>query len=130
MQPLNVVIIGSELPYPPTAGNRIRTLNLALRLARRHRITFVAQSSSESQEAASYLQGKGLLTHLVDGKTPSKTGPLFYARLAANLVSPLPFSAQSQGIQGLRAAIRSLPGRDEVDLWQVESIFVFDALTP
>ena len=30
---LHVVIVDEELPYPPTSGKRIRTLNLVLRLA-------------------------------------------------------------------------------------------------
>src|SRR5437868_1250218 len=33
--PLRVVMIDEELPYPPTSGKRIRTLNLTMRLARR-----------------------------------------------------------------------------------------------
>ena len=32
-RPLNVVVVAAELPYPLTAGNRIRTWNLARRLA-------------------------------------------------------------------------------------------------
>ena len=30
---LHVVMVDEELPYPPTSGKRIRTLNLTLRLA-------------------------------------------------------------------------------------------------
>ena len=52
---LSIVIVASELPYPPTAGNRIRTLNLALRLASRHRITFIAHRGDESSEATRHL---------------------------------------------------------------------------
>ena len=35
---LSVAIVDEELPYPAITGKRIRTLNLTLRLARRHRI--------------------------------------------------------------------------------------------
>ena len=63
---LNVAIVASELPYPPTAGNRIRTLNLALRLAPRHRITFIAHRNDESAEASRFLREHGIETILVD----------------------------------------------------------------
>ncbi len=63
---LKVAIVGSDLPYPPTAGNRIQTLNLALRLARRHRITFIARRNAESAEASRFLREQGIDTHLVD----------------------------------------------------------------
>ncbi len=32
-RPLRIVMVDEELPYPPTSGKRIRTLNLTLRLA-------------------------------------------------------------------------------------------------
>ena len=79
---LNVAIVGSELPYPPTAGNRIRTLNLALQLAPRHRITFVAHRNEEAEEATRFLGNHGIATILVDRALPVKSGPGFYARLA------------------------------------------------
>jgi len=54
----NVVVnVASELPYPATAGNRIRTrtLNLALLLAPRRRITFIAHRNGDSAEASRFL---------------------------------------------------------------------------
>jgi len=125
---LNVVIVASELPYPPTAGNRIRTLNLALRLVKRHRLTFIAHRNSETEAARSFLEDHGIGTVLVDRNIPTKVGPWFYARLLANLGSSLPYSAASHGSDELRDAVRSFRDRDDVDLWQVESIFVFDTL--
>ena len=92
---MNVVIVGGSLPYPPTAGNRIRTLNLTLRLATRHRITYIYHRGGdpeESRSAAAYLREHGVETLGVDHAVPAKSGPAFYARLAANLASPLPYS--------------------------------------
>src|SRR6478735_6196627 len=101
---LNVVIVASELPYPPTAGNRIRTLNLVVRLARRHRITFIAHRNAEAEEAAEFLAGHGIRAVLVDRVVPAKSGLAFYARLAANLASPLPYSVASHSSGALRRA--------------------------
>jgi len=50
-RPLHVVIVDEELPYPPTSGKRIRTLNLTLRLARRHRIAYVCHRNADPAEA-------------------------------------------------------------------------------
>lgn len=54
---LHVAIVVSELPYPPNGGNRIRTLNLASSVARKHKITFFAHRNNEAEEATRYLKG-------------------------------------------------------------------------
>src|SRR5947209_18274709 len=94
-RPLHVALVDEELPFPPTSGKRIRTLNLTLRLARRHRITYVCRRNAdadEAREAAAYLADHGVTPLVVDGPVPRRSGPLFYARLAVNLLSPLPYS--------------------------------------
>jgi polysaccharide biosynthesis protein PslH len=125
---LNVAIVASELPYPPTAGNRIRTLNLAMRLARRHRITFIAHRNDESAEATRFLRGCGVAAVLVDRVIPAKSGVGFYARLAMNLASPVPYSVATHSSQALREAVRSHAQGDRIDVWQVEAIMLVDAL--
>jgi len=125
---LNVAIVASELPYPPTAGNRIRTLNLALRLARRHRITFIAHRNLGSAEATRFLRRRGIETVLVDRAIAPKSGPGFYARLAANLASPVPFSVATHSSHELRSAVAAHAGRNAVDVWQLEAIILLDAL--
>jgi len=125
---LNVVIVAAELPYPPTAGNRIRTLNLALRLASRHRITFIAHRNDDSGEASRFLHEHDIATVLVDRVIPAKSGPRFYARLAANLASPVPYSVASHGSPALRQAVQSHARRHHTDVWQVEAIVLVDAL--
>jgi glycosyltransferase involved in cell wall biosynthesis len=125
---LNVAIVASELPYPLTAGNRIRTLNLALRLAARHRITIIAQRNDESAEAMPFLREHGIETVLVDRVIPAKSGVGFYARLAMNLASPVPYSVASHSSLALRQAVRSHARWHRVDVWQIEAIMLTDAL--
>jgi glycosyltransferase involved in cell wall biosynthesis len=125
---LNVAIVASELPYPPTAGNRIRTLNLALRLAPRHRITFIAHRNDEADEATRFLGRHGIGAELVDRAIPAKSGPRFYARLAMNLASPLPYSVASHSSRAIRDAVRSFARRQEVDVWQLEAVMLADAM--
>ncbi|MFO0891134.1 MAG: glycosyltransferase [Isosphaeraceae bacterium] len=125
---LDVVIVASQLPYPPNVGNRIRTLNLVLPLAKRHRITFIAHSNDESTEAVRFLDDHGIRTVLVNRVVPKKSGPMFYARLAANLASPLPYSVATHSSPALREAVRSFARRNRTDVWQLESTILLDAM--
>src|SRR5262249_35796525 len=122
-RPLHVVIVDEELPYPPTSGKRIRTLNLTLRLARRHRLTYLCHRNADADEArraARFLAGHGIKTIVVERAVPPRSGPAFYARLAANLLSPLPYSVASHTSRPLRQALRQYAATHDVDLWQCE----------
>jgi glycosyltransferase involved in cell wall biosynthesis len=120
---LNVVIVDEELPYPPTSGKRIRTLNLTLRLARRHQITYICHRNGDPAEArlaTDFFREQGIAVRTVDWSPPSKSGAAFYARLAANLLSPLPYSAASHDSRPLRLALREHAASNPVDLWHCE----------
>ncbi len=120
---MHAVIIDGDISYPPTSGKRLRTLHLMLRLARRHRLTYIARGSggpSEHREAAAFLRDHGIDTVLVEDPLPRKSGPGFYPRLAANLLSPLPYSAASHQSQRMRQAVAEYAVRHRVDLWQFE----------
>lgn len=122
-RPLHVVIVDEELPYPPTSGKRIRTLNLTLRLARRHRIAYVCHRNAdpaEAREAADFFESHGVTVRTADWSPPPKSGPAFYARLAANLLSPLPYSAASHNSRPLRRTLREYAAAHPVDLWHCE----------
>jgi glycosyltransferase involved in cell wall biosynthesis len=120
---LHVTIVDEELPYPPTSGKRIRTLNLTLRLARRHRLTYLCHRNADADEArraAGFLAEHGVETVVVGRSVPPKWGPGFYARLAANLLSPLPYSVASHTSRGLRSALIRHAATRPVDLWHCE----------
>src|SRR5438270_6661049 len=94
-RPLHIVIVDEELPYPPTSGKRIRTLNLLRRLAPRHRLTYLCHRNPdpvEARQAAEYLADHGIRTVVVERPVPPKKGAGFYLRLAGNLFSALPYS--------------------------------------
>src|SRR6516225_7800949 len=97
---LHVVMIDEELPYPPTSGKRIRSLNLTLRLARRHNLTYLCHRNADPGE--------------------TRDAVAFFARLAANLLSPLPYSVASHNSARLRAALRQHATLFPVDLWHCE----------
>jgi glycosyltransferase involved in cell wall biosynthesis len=120
---LHVVLVDEELPYPATSGKRIRTLNLTLRLARSHRLTYVCHRNADAEEArlaAEYFRSQGITPLVVDRAVPPRRGLRFYARLAANLFSPLPYSVATHTSPALVSALRDLEQRERVDLWHCE----------
>jgi glycosyltransferase involved in cell wall biosynthesis len=120
---MHVVIVDGDVSYPATSGKRLRTLNLMLQVAKRHRITYVgrcAAGSEEARTAPAFLRTHNIEPILVTHPVPAKSGLPFYARLFANLFSALPYSVTSHDSEPMRQAIRALAGKDKVDLWQVE----------
>jgi glycosyltransferase involved in cell wall biosynthesis len=120
---MHAVIVDGDVSYPATSGKRLRTLNLMLRLARRHRITYIARGQgdrAETQQARAYLGDHGIQAVIVDDPLPKKSGPSFYLRLAANLLSPLPYSVASHVRPRMRAAVAAHAAANRVDVWQFE----------
>jgi glycosyltransferase involved in cell wall biosynthesis len=120
---MKVVIVDGDVSYPATSGKRLRTLHLMLRVARRHRITYVgrcADNSEESRAAPEFLKQHGIEPVLVHDPVPQKSGLAFCARLAANLLSSLPYSVRSHYSEPMRHALRQVAERELPDLWQFE----------
>ncbi len=120
---MHVAIINEGLPFPLQSGKCIRSFNLAVRLAKRHRITYVTHRKADPEEtlaAETHLRDHGIEVALVDHHVPRDAGPAFYVRLAANLLSPLPYSVQRHRSPSLKAAVQQLNATETVDLWHVE----------
>lgn len=124
---LHVVVVDEELPYPTNTGKRIRTLNLLVRLARRHHITLMTRRNLRAEEmapASAYLRDRGIEPVVVDSALPPRSvlagGIGFHARLAANLLSPRPYVVDVNDSPALRQAVRSYDCEHRVDLWQCE----------
>jgi glycosyltransferase involved in cell wall biosynthesis len=120
---MHVAIIDGDVSYPATSGKRLRTLNLMLQVAERHRITYIGRCAADSEEARvapAFLRQHNIEPILVPHPVPSKSGLAFYSRLFANLFSGWPYSVTSHQSEPMRQAITELAGRDRVDLWQLE----------
>ncbi|HTU22591.1 MAG TPA: glycosyltransferase [Gemmataceae bacterium] len=120
---MHVVIVDGDVSYPPSSGKRLRTLHLMLRLAERHRIAYIARAhngAGEIHQAAAFLRDHGIEPILLDDPLPHKNGLGFYARLAGNLLSPLPYSAASHRSRRMRDALQRYAAEHAVDLWQFE----------
>ncbi len=120
---MRVAIVDGDVSYPATSGKRLRTLNLMLRLAGRHQITYIGRCAANSEEARvapPFLREHGIEPILVHDPVPQKTGLAFYARLALNVFSPLPYSVQSHQSMALREVVRQYDQQHRVDVWQFE----------
>jgi glycosyltransferase involved in cell wall biosynthesis len=120
---MHVVIVDEELPYPLNSGKRIRTFELISRLASKHRISYLCHRNADQEEARDaerVFRHYGIEPIVVDRAVPPKSGPTFYARLAVNLFSLLPYSVASHTSRALIEAARRLQSCDQVDLWQAE----------
>src|ERR1700730_16544628 len=116
---MHIAILDEELPYPLTSGKRIRTLNLLRLLSGRHRLTYLCHRNADAEEArvaAEHFAELGIETIVVDRAVPPKSGPKFYARLAGNLLSPLPYSVATHASPELRTAVRRFAAMNHVDL--------------
>jgi len=74
---LHIAIVDEELPYPPTSGKRIRTLNLTLRLAQRHRLTYLCHRNADADEgrrAVEFFADHDIETVVVDRAVPPRSG--------------------------------------------------------
>lgn len=123
MRSLHVAVLDEELPFPLTSGKRIRTYNLLARLAKRHRVTMLCHRNPDADEAAraeSAFRDLGIGTVVVDRAVPSKSGPAFYARLAGNLLSALPYSVATHASPALADAVRTFATEQPVDVWHCE----------
>jgi glycosyltransferase involved in cell wall biosynthesis len=129
---MHTVIVDGDVSYPPTSGKRLRTLHLMLRLAKRHRVTYIARCDATqpaAQQARNFLGDHNIETILVDHPVPGKSGLGFYGRLAANLLSPLPYSVASHDSTPMRQAVADYAARHAVDVWQFEWLPYMSTLT-
>ena len=128
---MKIVVVNEGLAYPPNAGNRIRTLNLLLPLAGRHDITYLCrgvEDRSETEPAIQFYADHGIRVRMTSDYPPRKAGIAFYARLATNLLSPLPFSVATHNSPLVRREILRIVANEAVDIWQFETPLYADTL--
>jgi glycosyltransferase involved in cell wall biosynthesis len=128
---LKVVIVNEGLAYPPKGGNWLRTLNLMLPLARRHDITYVCRAvkdTTAAELARAFYAERGIRVRISGNPPSGNRGPSFYGRVAANLLSPLPYSIAGHRSRGVRAEIQRIHHSGTVDVWQFEALGYADAL--
>src|SRR5204862_3180089 len=82
----------------------------------------------EEQQARAFYTEHGIRMQLCGKPQSKKNGAAFYGALAANLVSPLPYSIASHRSEAVRDEIRRLAKSGNVDVFQFEALGYGDAL--
>src|SRR4051794_31746319 len=118
---MNVVIVSETAVCPANSGARLRILHLMRPLAGRHAITLLFRASSQEEIDATRAELEPRGVRLAPALPPParKRGLAFYARLALNVFSSLPYTVASHNSPGVRSAIAKLAA-EGIDLWQVE----------
>lgn len=119
---MRITVVDSDVSYPASSGKRLRTLNLLLPLARRHDITYIGRGcgSKDDSRAFEFLSDHGLRPILVNEPLAAKNNLAFYGRLAANAVSPYPYSVGSHMTPRLREAVARHAAAAPIDVLQLE----------
>ncbi len=120
---MHITVVDSDVAYPVSSGKRLRTLNLLLPLVKRHHITYIGRGAGGEADvrASEFLAGLGLHPIMVDDPLPARNNLGFYARLAANMVQPYPYSIQSHITQRMGQAVARHAATTPIDVLQLEN---------
>jgi glycosyltransferase involved in cell wall biosynthesis len=86
-------------------------------------VTILCHKNPDHDEALASeeaMRALGIETVVVDRAVPPKSGPGFYARLASNLLSPLPYSVATHASPALAEVVRNFAAENAVDVWHCE----------
>ena len=115
-----VLVLDEEIPFPPDTGKRIRTLSLLSRLAPTFEVDLLTHADGATPTARATMVDLGIRVHVAESRIPGKEGAGFYLGLAANLASPLPYSAASHDRPAYRRRLRELVRERAYDLVHCE----------
>jgi sugar transferase (PEP-CTERM/EpsH1 system associated) len=113
---VKVLWVKSELLHPVDKGGKIRTLEMLRHLMRDHEVTYVCLASpNDSQEA--FESAREYCHHLVTvpWSEPPRFSRGFYAELAKNVISPLPYVIEKYRQRQMRDWIAREDGRGAFD---------------
>jgi len=103
---VHILWLKTELLHPVDKGGRIRTYNMLRALRREHRVTYLTLDDGTAAPDA-VAKAKEYCHELVriPFRTAPKGGARFFAELARNLVSPLPYAVAKYRSAGMRKAV-------------------------
>jgi sugar transferase (PEP-CTERM/EpsH1 system associated) len=121
---VHIAWLKTELLHPIDKGGKIRTYQMLRELRREHEITYV--TLDDGQAAPDALERATEYAHevvRVPFRQTAKRTPAFYAELARNVASPLPFAIAKYRSPAMRDAIRALLRRRDVDVLVCDFLF-------
>jgi polysaccharide biosynthesis protein PslH len=122
---MHILWLKTELLHPVDKGGKIRTYHMLKELKRQHRVTYLTLDDGTAgpyahEQAYEYCHELITIPH----STSEKFSARFYAELAQNLVSPLPYFMKKYESAAMRAAIEQRVAQGDID------VLVCDFLNP
>jgi sugar transferase (PEP-CTERM/EpsH1 system associated) len=103
---VHILWLKTELLHPVDKGGRIRTYNMLRALKREHEVTYLTlDDGTAAPDAAERASEYCHRLVRVPFATAPKRSPRFFAELAANLVSPLPYAVAKYRSRPMREAV-------------------------
>jgi hypothetical protein len=122
---MHILWLKTELLHPVDKGGRIRTYNMLRALRREHQVTYLTLDDGlAAPDAAEQSTEYCHALVRVPFAPASKGSARFYADLAVNLLSPLPYAVARYQSPTMRAAVERAVARGDVD------VVVCDFLAP
>ncbi|MGQ9524781.1 MAG: glycosyltransferase family 4 protein [Armatimonadota bacterium] len=117
---MKALFLVRDLPWPTDSGARIRSHNLAVRMAARHDVTIVGYSGAYARPEP---PEPTPLRNIVAVPEPSRVqGLRLLLQLAASTLSPLPYAVSKHLSQAMSDAVHSLLASDQFDLVHCDSL--------
>lgn len=116
---MKILVLDEEFPWPTNTGKRIRTFNLLSRLGKEHEIVYLAYGDPASDSCRAVAEAD-MTPVALERKLPPKQGPVFYARLLANLLSPYPYIVTSHYTRQYNRRMHELIAQHQPDIVMAE----------
>jgi len=130
---MRILWLKTELLHPVDKGGKIRTYQMLKQLKQQHHITYLCFDETESTEA-DWQQAKEYCHELirVPHQTYAKFSPGFYADLALNFITSLPYFIKKYESRVMQQKLRELTSSGNIDVlvcdFLVSSVNVPDGL--
>ena len=106
---MHILWLKTELLHPVDKGGRIRTYQMLRQLRREHHVTYLTlDDGTAAPDALARAREYAYRVVRVPFRTAPKRSPRFFAELAANVVSPLPYAVAKYRSDGMRRALLEL----------------------
>ena len=113
---MKILFLNKRLLFPLNFGGNIRTLNVLRYLAQWHDVTYVSNIQPGEEGYAAQMRELGLRLETIPWRETPRASWRFWAKLAANLGSVYPYSANKEYDRRLRQKVDELLSQESYDL--------------
>lgn len=113
---MKILFLQKRVLFPVDNGWRVRTLNVVRYLAKWHDVTYVCNVVPGEEPQVQEMRQLGLRMETIPWRDTLRGTPMFYVKLAANLLSRYPYYADKDYDPRLKALAHRLLDRERYDL--------------